>query len=159
MKATPIAFALAAMCFAQSAAALPSFPVRVQEVLDTPCAPECTLCHASTSGGGPVVTVFGEKALSDYKLDESVETALTQMEADDVDSDGDGTPDITELRAGEDPNAAGNAPLCSDVKYGCGASIAPRRAGRDTSAWGLAAAVATALTVSAARRRRPLTRR
>jgi hypothetical protein len=52
----------------------------------------------------------------------SVATALDGMVRDNVDSDGDGTPDIQEIENDTDPNTAANVSLSGDVgpNAGCG---------------------------------------
>jgi hypothetical protein len=66
----------------------------------------------------------------------SLPAALSQLEADRVDSDGDGTPDIDELRAGTDPNSSANASLIGDPDpgYGCGGSPPRGGGGRGAAA-------------------------
>jgi MYXO-CTERM domain-containing protein len=70
------------------------------------------------------------------------------------DSDGDGTIDVDELVANQDPDdRAADAPLCVGPRYGCGAHVAPA----PTGASGAHAGVWLALLATAAmlvRRRR-----
>jgi hypothetical protein len=58
----------------------------------------------------------------------TVGPALASTEASAVDSDGDGTADVAELRAGRNPNinavTAADAIVCPP-QYGCGARVAP----------------------------------
>lgn len=107
------AFALVlALPFA--ARASESYPSRIRSDLGLSYTPQCTLCHRTNSGGrGTVTTPFGKTTMSPYGLGagstSKLDSVLQQMEADGVDSDGDGVGDIAELRAGTDPNVA-NAP-------------------------------------------------
>jgi hypothetical protein len=102
------------------ARATPTFPDAIQRALTAAQAPPCAICHAGgVTGRGTVTTAFGQaiRARGLVANDEtSLGKALAQMEADRVDSNGDGVLDVDELRAGEDPNAgAGQV----QVAYGC----------------------------------------
>lgn len=92
----------------------------------------------------PFGTAMRSRGLTAYD-DASVRTALDALEAEHKDSDGDGTPDIAELRAGTNPNAAaGEEVVVPD--YGC--TIAGGRAcpsGLQTTYWLMGAAVAIRL--------------
>jgi hypothetical protein len=102
------------------ALATPSFPGAIQRVLGASQAPACAVCHAGgQTGVGTVTTPFGQamRARGLMPGDESsLQTALTRMEADKVDSNGNGVTDVDELRAGSDPNADASHP---QVTYGC----------------------------------------
>jgi hypothetical protein len=133
--------------------ARPTFPGIVQETLDLGCAPPCTLCHTSSSpvadnATQPFVTnlyftrdahttehhPITESTLPDLlkllemppcaKMDDF---ACSTMPCGPCNADGQGEPDIAELRAGDNPNNAGELPC---PKYGCGAHIAPFRSER-----------------------------
>jgi hypothetical protein len=122
-----------------------------------PCLPACTICHTDTLGGfGTVTVAFGKSAqLAGLNFTEpSLVPALNKLEEAGTDSDGDGIGDITELRAGQDPN--GTVDLCSQAalaaRYGCGAHIAPSPAhGRDSGA--LLSALLTSLVLGASLQR------
>jgi hypothetical protein len=68
----------------------------------------CIICHASNTGGvGTVVSPFGlAMRAAGLKLENtaSLQTALQTLDADKTDSDCNGTPDIEQLKAGQDPN-------------------------------------------------------
>ncbi|HVY31328.1 MAG TPA: thrombospondin type 3 repeat-containing protein [Polyangiaceae bacterium] len=68
----------------------------------------CQLCHQTDDGGAMTATKpFGRAMLKAGTVGgspPSMIAALHALEADGTDSDGDGTPDIAELRAGSDPN-------------------------------------------------------
>ncbi len=94
--------------------------------------PPCRLCHIDgTTGSGSVQTPFGISMLAHGLTSDrnSLTPALRALDTDGVDSDGDGTPDISELSSGSDPNTISDAPLSStDPSYGC--AVAPGRGGR-----------------------------
>ena len=141
--------------FAGSALGSPAYPEAVQGATGAPCPPPCTLCHRDTNGGfGTVVTLFG-KAMTDAGLvaaDEgSLESALKQLETNQVDSDGDGTPDVAEIGAGTDPNAEGDGSFCGPT-YGCGAHVEP--AGRADGWAALVTLLSLASIALGVRRRR-----
>lgn len=109
-----------------AALASPGYPAAIASDQGMPCVPQCTLCHATTAGGGPVVTDVGQalvdRGLTGGSNTDLLQTALTALETDGVDSDGDGIPDVDELTNGDDPNG-GNA-FCGDTApatptYGC----------------------------------------
>ena len=54
----------------------------------------------------------------------SLSTALTKLESDAVDSDGDRVTDVEELKAGTDPNSSANGSILGNEEpgYGCGGS-------------------------------------
>ena len=104
-----------------------TYPQELADQLNMPCVPQCTICHRDNLGGfNTVVEPFG-RAMQGVGLTffpPTLAPAVNQLEADMTDSDGDGTSDILELRAGQDPN--GDIDLCSikSPQYGCGAHIA-----------------------------------
>lgn len=60
---------------------------------------------------------------------------LQQLEAENVDSTGDGVGDVERLRRDQDPNQIGEVSLCGDVpRYGCSLVAAPGNGG-GFSAW------------------------
>lgn len=100
------------------------YPNELSTELGMPCAPLCTACHDSQAGGaGTVTQPFGmammDRGLTGAAQVDLLATALAAMEADAVDSDADGTLDVDELLAGEDPN--GGEPFCGVLTptYGC----------------------------------------
>lgn len=104
-----------------------NYPAEVATFTEAPCTPTCLLCHTTASGGGGTANQAFAVALTDRGLTgggdvDALTTALSALEADAVDSDGEGTTDIEGLRAGLDPND-GSAFCGSDVAeaptYGC----------------------------------------
>jgi hypothetical protein len=121
---------------ATAARAVPDYPNVVRSELGLSTAPSCPLCHQGVPSVGTVTTPFGTalraRGLVMYD-DASLRKALTALDTEKVDSDGDGTPDIEELEAGRNPNLSdgtsgpggeqpggGNVP--PDPSYGCGAA-------------------------------------
>jgi hypothetical protein len=114
-----------ALMFPLKASAMPDFPGQIQQHLGLANPPSCIICHGSAQGGGPVSQPFGQAMLADGLNSSggvSLTAALDKMEADKTDSNGDGIPDIEELRQGIEPTS--DKP---PVVYGCGGGrIAPR---------------------------------
>jgi hypothetical protein len=128
------------------ASASPSFPGAVLDYLqktgsrEVDCAVPCTLCHYTLLGGKGTAREEGftynlRNLYSVKEADPStIAPALAALERSldcplapgaICDSDGDGTPDIMELRGSRDPDGDRNFNDC--LKYGCGASsVAPR---------------------------------
>lgn len=168
------------------AAASQTFPGAIQDYLMStgdapPCAPTCTLCHASPSGGVETVrsagftdNLRGQSAVAFNMRNRMPPGALTALDPSTVgpalkaletldcasapgkvcDSDGDGMPDVAELRAGRNPDGPGDLGECP--QYGCGASsekasIVPSSRSREVPGAWLVAAVG--LLVVARRRK------
>ncbi len=98
-----------------------------------PVPQQCALCHTNgITGYGTVSTPFGvtlrDRGLT-AKAEALLDEILDELEADDVDSDGDGTSDVDELRAGTDPNYNEVLGLGPDglpkLSWGCGSQVAP----------------------------------
>ena len=142
-----------------------TYPAAVQEELGLACAPACVLCHNRPEGGfGFLNTGFGATMLSagliasnpdlipeKLRCLETGEGCPEGFPGERPDSDRDGTPDVAELRNGDDPNSTGKANSCGP-SYGCGARIEPN--GRlDGVAAGAALLAAAGLIWSFRRRR------
>jgi hypothetical protein len=126
---------------AGTASARPEMPSALQSQADMPCPVSCGICHIAPQGGGPR-TAFG-RSLEDpgfigTATPESLATALGELRGFNVDSDGDGAPDVDELAAGTDPNGPGELCGFAFPEYGC-ARVEPR--GRVDGVAGLAAAL------------------
>jgi hypothetical protein len=117
-----------ALLAAAPALATSTFPSVVKDALGLSSAPSCTLCHASAGGGGVASKPFAASAkaagLVPYD-DASLQAALSQLETDGTDSDGDGASDIDELHAGTDPNVADGGPAPDPIQYGFGCRASP----------------------------------
>jgi hypothetical protein len=138
------AIALSVSLFAPGAQASETYPAAVQDALGLACAPACVLCHTRPEGGIGQINGFGEKVRDSgvgIRNPDGVAAALECIEngvenpsegpcqhpAGEVrDSDGDGTPDIEELRNAEDPSSTEGGSFCGP-SYGCGAHIAPKK--------------------------------
>lgn len=147
------AAALLAFALPATASATEEFPSTIQRHLGLSDEPPCALCHENGMVGmGTVRTPFG-MALRLLGLaaenDDSLTTALDELQKEGVDSDRDGVTDIDELKAGTDPNRAGVESLSqsNEPVYGCGGTVARSKQGA-TAASGLAlGALALALSV------------
>lgn len=123
MKRFSVSALIYGILLSTNASAMPTFPNEIQSHLHLSYAPQCTLCHGSISGGGPVVQPFGESMLAaglTVSGGSTLTNALDKLDQDKTDSDGDGAPDIDELKLGTSPN-----PDKAPLQYGCGAKIAP----------------------------------
>jgi hypothetical protein len=98
------------------------YPPEVRSHLGLSYTPDCSLCHANgQTGFGTVTTPFGKSMRARGLVAQniaSLDTALDALAAEKTDSDGDGTPDIDELKAGTDPNVAGGSAV-PPPSYGC----------------------------------------
>ena len=114
---------------AHDASATPNFPAAVKSKLNAVESPQCRICHLNgVTGRGTVNTAFGtsmrQRGLVLYD-EGSLGRALTAMEQDRVDSDGDGTIDVDEIRQGNDPNPEQTFEDPTIPTYGCVGRIAP----------------------------------
>lgn len=131
-----------------------TYPQQLADLLNMPCVPQCTICHRDNLGGfNSIVEPFGiamQKAGLTF-FPPTLEPAVKQLEAEMVDSDGDGVGDILELSAGADPN--GMIDLCAiqTPRYGCGAHIA--RSPTSNHAGEIAALFVASVLCASARRR------
>lgn len=148
----PIALSLAAALglVASPALAIDEFPGMIAVDLKLAYDPPCGVCHEfHKTGGGTVHTPFGYAMRArGLSADDrgSLATALAKMQAEHVDSDGDGVPDTDELVAGTDPNSPAAASIANgnaaDPKLGCGGQSSV--ANRPVDVVGAALALATA---------------
>lgn len=115
---------LALIGISSSAHATPNFPDVVASHLGLEAPPDCTLCHIGTPARGTVTTPFGAtlRSRGAQAYDEAaLRRALDALTAERKDSDSDGTPDIDELRAADDPNSGAGGPAVTP-DYGCTAA-------------------------------------
>ncbi len=124
--------ALGALLVTAPAAASDEFPPEIVKHLGLSAdkTPDCTLCHATEAGGlGTVTTLFGKQGLArglQASDTSSLDTYLDASAAEGTDSDGDGVPDIQELKNGTDPNAAPGQATIEPATYGCSMGVEPR---------------------------------
>jgi hypothetical protein len=150
-----LAFAPASLP-ARLAQASDEYPSVLQDELDMPCAPGCTLCHSTqigqlgTAAGG---TLFGKATAvgAGPKNPARLREFVGMLEAGNTDTDDDGKPDTTELAEGGDPSSKGDGRVCGP-EYGCGARIAKAPPSNGLG-FGLAALCAGAVALGFRRRR------
>ncbi|MDX2008723.1 MAG: hypothetical protein SFW67_00950 [Myxococcaceae bacterium] len=151
---------LASLVFAAPAFATAEFPGEIRSALGTADLPpgSCAVCHFNSNftRAGVMGTPFGRSMLANGLMGNnatSLRGALTALEMANTDSDGDGCPDIAELKAtpATNPNtrdcsmggtgggasggeaggaagggaAGGGGPELGPLRYGCGANVAP----------------------------------
>ena len=121
-----------AMAVGSPAAAVSRFPPNMSSHLSLGYDPPCRVCHIQgTTGSGSVETPFGVSMHAHGLTSDrsTLNPALDALAAANVDSDGDGVPDIDELVADTDPNTPVDVPLSSsDPSYGCATAPAPTTA-------------------------------
>ena len=149
--------ALAIFGWSSVAQAKSEFPSQIQQFYQPPLTYQvpCSVCHIKGNTGASTAITPLALALRARGLtgdNRSVVTALTQLQADGVDSDGDGTSDVDELKQGTDPNSSANASIVNDQEpgYGCGGTAPTGKGGP-----GAGAAVALGWLLLRRRRGRP----
>ena len=111
-----------------AAHAVPGFPRDIKGDLSLDYEPPCFICHVkNNTGSGTANTGFAlglrERGL-DAEARASLGTALTKLDNDKVDSDGDGVDDVDELREGTDPNSVAPASIRNQPEPEWGCSVA-----------------------------------
>jgi MYXO-CTERM domain-containing protein len=147
-----VLWALAVYLVVASGRARLEYPGEVQAVTGTDCPPPCVTCHVLPEGG-PNWNDFGRRVISKGPGERSWPAILAALKNPDVDTDGDGRLDISEVERGTNPariDSPNDVVICP--LYGCGARIAPGAPSRPLAAIAILAGVALALL---ARRRRP----
>jgi hypothetical protein len=150
-----LAAALVLLAGTTPARATPDFPDVVAAHLSLRAPPDCTLCHAGTPARGTVTTPFGttlrSRGAQAYDA-QALERALDALAAERKDSDGDGVPDIDELRDGDDPNSGVGGPAVTP-EYGCAVDGKLGRSGASDAPLAIIAAILVALAARRARRK------
>jgi MYXO-CTERM domain-containing protein len=165
---------LAALLFAlpRAAHAEPTYPGALQSALGLSYVPACVTCHVGVPGPTTSVQPFS-LAMQMRGLGGGANTvapAAMKMATDMVDSDGNGTDDVDQLKQGCNPNddtpetsgatcgsssgtggstGSGGNDIAPVTAYGCGAQLAPGPA-----SWQGALALAAAAALAFGRRRR-----
>ena len=150
-----VLWALATCLVASTGRARPEYPGEVQAALGMECPPPCVMCHVLPEGGMNW-NAFGLRVFP-YSLKQVAwsEIFATLRQAD-VDTDGDGRLDISEIERGTNPAKAdgpNDVNICP--KYGCGARISAGESSHPFSAM-MALAVLVAFAYLRRRDRRPV---
>jgi hypothetical protein len=126
----------------------PQYPDLIKAQLGVSCTPACTICHSNPNGGmGTVNTPFGREMTGVLGLTgsnpASLQKALNDLKAQNLNAIGDGIPDIEKLTSCVDPNVAqarsdggeggtgvspANVSLDPTPEYGCAVGRTPDRA-------------------------------
>jgi hypothetical protein len=140
-----LGLALAGLFSAGEAHASKDFPAKLEKLAGLPCTPTCLLCHTDPNGEiktlrkGPGGEPWGLTTFAFLAAGDGTQADLTKLEGQNTDMDG--MNDLPELQAGQNPLIKGDAPFCSDLRYGCGARIASKTPlDGSTAGWLLAAA-------------------
>src|SRR5690349_7929366 len=131
-------WAIAIWLVAVPGQARPEYPGEVQAVTGTECPPSCLVCHKLIEGGKNW-NAFGLRVFPYSSNQRPWPEIFAALKNPDVDTDGDGRLDISELEAGTNPAQAGNDVIVCP-KYGCGARIS---AGESSHPLGAFMALAT----------------
>jgi hypothetical protein len=126
--------ALGSLAWSALAQAKDEFPSEIASNLQLSYQPPCSVCHIDgNTGSSTPITPFALSLRARGLTGEtgSVSSSLSKLESDAVDSDGDGTTDVAELKAGTDPNSSANGSISSDQEpgYGCGGTAPHGRSG------------------------------
>jgi MYXO-CTERM domain-containing protein len=114
--------------------------------------PPCRLCHIQgTTGSGTLQTPFAVSMLARGLTGEDTSVCAALAAMGNVDSDGDGKSDLSELENDTDPNTRANVQLSVEPtpSYGCSVASSSPRAG-----WPALALAVGALLLPLGRRRR-----
>jgi hypothetical protein len=151
----------AATCMSVEARASENYPAIVDRQLGVECPrpiARCRICHDSAAGGeGTANQLFALTLKMDYGLSGGKAgrelAAALQMLPDELDTDGDGTPDKEELMTCMNPSGP---ELSEGPGFGCVGQLVPAapRTGVSGSLAGLSVGLSWLLMRSAARRRR-----
>lgn len=157
-RITLVLAALALCLLAPRAHAVEEFPHDIQRKLRLSYEPGCNLCHAKANTGvGTATTPFAlsmRAAGLDAEDWASLGEALTSLEDDAVDSDGDGVIDVDELRQDTSPNSPATTSFSQtgDPRWGCSVGARTRAHGSPHGALGIGALAALGLAARVRKR-------
>lgn len=153
----PAAIAASFVLAANVGHASERIPGELKDELGLGCTPTCLLCHTVLTGGAEFLNPFGQSMDKAGLL--AGAAGVNRVFGTDgsgwmSDFDMDGVVDAQELLDNTDPSVPGPDadPICSDVTYGCAASVAPH-APASPSGWAVGLALGVALVLW--RQRRP----
>jgi hypothetical protein len=116
-------FSAASLLVSSAAFASPDYPADINIDLGISCAPQpCTVCHATSSGGGVPVTGFGIALVSEGLVVGSPASLKAALTAADQKKLGGSPSYIDSLKACKDPNAASGGGAVQTIGYGCSTS-------------------------------------
>ena len=125
---------LAGVAVSSPAQAKSEFPVEIRNKFGLTYDVPCAVCHLNSNiGSSTPITLFALslRARGLTGSNQSLDSALTKLESDAVDSDGDGVTDVQELTDGTDPNSSANGSIMGNQEpgYGCGGTAPHGRSG------------------------------